>query len=141
MKKLFVFYDADCSLCQRCRAWACEQPAYVPIEFWPSGASVTREAFPDLDRYEPAKALVVFTDEGAVYRGTNAWLLILWALRNWREWSIRLTQPAWRPFVQKFWNWISANRLDLLPGEMGNEPVLRKVLEQLPDPTCRTKRE
>lgn len=137
MKKLMVFYDSECPLCQRCRAWAGAQPSYFPVEFWPLQAKETREQFPDLDRYDPGKDLVAFSDEGAVYRGTNAWLVILWALPNWRKWSLRLAQPAWRPFVHKFWNWISANRLDMLPGTTGAETKMRRILQQLPDPGCR----
>lgn len=136
MNKLIVFYDADCPLCRRCRAWVRDQPAYLRVEFWPLQGLETRRMFPDLVAYQPDQSLVVYTDEGAVYRGSGAWLIVLWALRNWREWSYRLARPELRPHVQRFWNWVSANRTTLRPGRTDNPEALHRVLDPLPAPSC-----
>ena len=119
MKKLTVFYDAECPLCQKAKAWAMGQKAYLELRFRPlQDPSVHRE-FPDLKRYEPEKDLVVFGDNGAVYRGTEAWLMVLWALRSGRPWSLRLAKPGWRPYVKGFWKWVSEHRHRLGPPPRG----------------------
>ncbi len=123
MKKLIVFYDNHCDLCRRSRRWVETQPVYLPIRFQPLHSTKTRRAFPDLERFSPEKDLVVFTDEGAVYQGTNAWIMVLWALKDWREWSFRLSRPGWRPLARRFWNWISTHRIRRLPGAMDDDVI------------------
>jgi predicted DCC family thiol-disulfide oxidoreductase YuxK len=131
MNRIFVFYDDRCPLCQRARSWAITQPAFLPVEFWPLHGDHTRERFPDLGRFDANGELVVFSDDGRVYLGVNAWIVVLWALREWRTWSLRLAQPGWKPFARRFWRWVSLHRFDRLPGRLGREEVLRGVLENL----------
>ncbi len=45
--------------------------------------------------------VTVTASDGAVYRGTNAWLICLWALRRSRPWSLRLASEAWRPWAER----------------------------------------
>jgi hypothetical protein len=54
--------------------------------------------------------LVVVADDGRVWAGTSAFLLCLWALRDWREWSFRLSGPAFAPLAESFFRFISAER-------------------------------
>ncbi len=39
--------------------------------------------------------------DGAVYRGTNGWITVLWALRRYRSWALRFATPRWRPFAER----------------------------------------
>jgi hypothetical protein len=57
--------------------------------------------------------LVVVDDEGGVYEGTDAWIICLYALRDFREWSLRLAQPGLRPFARAGFEWLSRNRKGL----------------------------
>jgi hypothetical protein len=57
--------------------------------------------------------------------------MVLWALREYREWSLRLAQPALLPFAAGFCGLISNNR-QALSGWLGNasDHALRTHLEQ-----------
>src|SRR6186997_2686832 len=90
MRKLTVLYDATCAFCIRCRSGEAER------------------RFPGVS--SPEDELVVVSDEGAVYRGDGAFLMCLWALEDYREWSLRLAAPAMRPLARRAMEWVSHNR-------------------------------
>lgn len=92
--KLTVLYDAHCGVCREARAWLERQPKYVPLEFVAAGSDEAARRFPALDHRATLASLTVIGDRGAVYRGTSAWLMVLWALREWRE---RAQTFAWGP--------------------------------------------
>lgn len=110
MKKLFIFYDASCPFCRWCREWVSAQPKYLAVEFHPHGDPAVQAAFPDLAGQAPEENLVVFSDTGLVYLGDQAWIMILWALRDWRAWSLRLGEPAMRPLARRFWGLLHQHR-------------------------------
>ena len=113
MKRLTVFYDERCELCRRCRDWLAAQPTYVPLEFIPLQSPIVEKRFPGLSAFEPDKEILVVSDEGGIYRGGGAWLMVLWATQTYREWAGRLSHPALFPMVRKFCSMVSANRLRL----------------------------
>jgi predicted DCC family thiol-disulfide oxidoreductase YuxK len=113
MKRLFILYDADCALCRRIRVWLGRQPTYVPLSFVPLQSTEAQCRFPELKDLRPADQLVVISDEGQVWRGESAWIIILWAMREYREWSQRLAQPIFRPLAAKFCSAVSENRHSL----------------------------
>lgn len=108
MKRITVLYDADCGFCTRCRWWMAQQPKYFDVEFLPAGKLEARRRYPQLEGEK--EELTVIDDQGGVYRGTDAWILCLYALVDWREWSIRLAQPGWKPLARSLFNLISSNR-------------------------------
>lgn len=108
---LYVLYDARCGLCSRVRAWAIEQPAYVELDFLPAGADRARMLFPTLPHDAVTSELVVVTDEGEVYIDHDAWIVCLWALRDYREWSRRFSKGVLRPLARSAWHFLSENRL------------------------------
>ena len=108
MRKLTVLYDATCAFCLRCRHWATDQRALVPLEFIPRRSAEAERRFPGAGSAEDE--LVVVSDEGAVYRGDGAFLMCLWALEDYREWSLRLAAPSMRPLARRALEWVSHNR-------------------------------
>ena len=50
------------------------------------------------------------SDEGDVYRGSHAWIVCLWALKDYREWSFRFAQPALLPLARGIVEWVSTRR-------------------------------
>ena len=50
------------------------------------------------------------SDEGGVYRGPQAWIMCLYALRDYREWSQRLAHPALLPWARRVCELLSENR-------------------------------
>jgi predicted DCC family thiol-disulfide oxidoreductase YuxK len=109
VRKLTVLYDATCGFCVRCREWLESQPAFLELEcLWSGSADVARR-FPGVVAPGPAD-LVVVSDEGGVYRGAQAWIMCLYALRDYREWSLRLARPALLPFARRAFETVSASR-------------------------------
>lgn len=94
MERLYVLYDGECALCRRCREWLGAQPAYVPLEFLPLQAPEVPCRFPGIERWGLAEQLTVVSDAGEVWQGAGAWTMCLWALRDYREWSLRLARRA-----------------------------------------------
>lgn len=110
MKSLHVLYDGRCELCRRCRGWLGRQPVYVPLSFIPLQSPEAAIRFPRIGRFHPEERLVVISDEGDVWRGDAAWIMCLWALRDFREWSQRFANPMLRPFARQVCEIVSENR-------------------------------
>ena len=110
MKTLYVLYDAKCELCRRVRVWLQGQPAFVPLAFVPLQSPDLDQRFPGITAMEPARQVLVVADSGEVWRGADAWILCLWALREYREWSQRLASPLLRPFAMRVCDMVSRNR-------------------------------
>ena len=111
MKRLYVLYDAKCPLCVGCRNWLKAQSAFVNLTFIPLQTPMLEQFFPGLAAVKQGDQLVVISDEGAVYLGSDAWIICLYALRDYREWSQRLAHPALRPFARAAFKKLSENRL------------------------------
>ena len=110
MKRLYVLYDANCGLCSRIRRWVEGQPAFVELEFISAGSSRARRWFPTLTRMDPPEELLVVSDEGAVYREDSSWIIVLWALEGYREWSMRLSRPWLLPYARQAFGLLTENR-------------------------------
>jgi predicted DCC family thiol-disulfide oxidoreductase YuxK len=113
VKRLTVLYDARCGFCVHCRRWLERQRALVELEFVPAGSETALRRFPDLREPDPPEDLVVVDDEGGVYRGEDAFILCLYALEDYREWSFRLSGPGLRPLARVAFEWLSRNRRGL----------------------------
>jgi predicted DCC family thiol-disulfide oxidoreductase YuxK len=114
MKFLHVLYDRDCALCVRCAHWLSQQPAFIELRFLPLQSAEIDTRFPGLKEWrglDLREKLVVISDAGLVYQGSNAWIMCLYALREYREWSQRLAHPALQPFARRVCETISRNRL------------------------------
>ena len=113
LQKLTVLYDPACALCQRARHWLAAQSQYVRLEFIPAGSELARSRFPDLDSESTLRELTVIGDGGQVYRGAKAWLMALWALREYRETALRWSTPERLPFARRLVAWVSMSRRSL----------------------------
>ncbi len=113
MRRLTVLYDSNCSLCQRAWIWLNAQRQYVRLEFIPAGSEPARERFPELDHQATLRELTVIGDGGEVYLGVKAWLMCLWALREYRSMALRWSTPDRMPLARRFVGWISHNRRGL----------------------------
>lgn len=110
MKTLTVLFDTRCALCRRCREWLGRQPAYLELEFLPSSSSEVERRFPELTRTDQPEELVVVSDEGGVYRGPVAFIMCLYALKEYRELSLWLSRPALLPMARGMFHQLSRNR-------------------------------
>jgi predicted DCC family thiol-disulfide oxidoreductase YuxK len=123
MRRLTVLYDAGCGFCVRCKDWLERQPQLVPLDLVPARSAEARRRFPALRAEEDE--LVVVSDDGGVYRDTDAWLMCLYALDDFREWALWLAEPGRRPLARRVFGWLTANR-----GGIASLAGLRPELER-----------
>jgi len=112
---LTILYDADCSLCRRCKAWLGAQKAFVKMDFVAQISDEAARRFPRLEtKITPdgkPDELVVVASDGRVWRGDGAWIMILWALREYRALAVRLAKnPATRALARRAFAFLSHNR-------------------------------
>ena len=124
-----IVYDAACGLCTRVKGWIGQQVPLVRIRFLPSGSPEVRSRFPQL----PAGELAVVAGTGEVWLGNSAWIVCLWALRDYRDLAVRLTSPLLVLLAREAFTVLSTNRAALstmlkLRGERELEQQLRKVV-------------
>lgn len=110
MKHLFVLFDSECALCQRCRRWLMEQPAFIELRFVSLHEPDLAARFPGIQAMRPGEQLLVVSDEGAVYRGPYAWIMCLYSLRKYRVHAQRLAHPALLPWARRVCELLSAHR-------------------------------
>jgi predicted DCC family thiol-disulfide oxidoreductase YuxK len=122
MKTLFVFYDGECGLCGKARNRLAGMAQQVPLVFIPYQDPEVGRLFPALARLDPDGQIVAMSDTGEIYQGDGAWITILWALRDYRSWALRLARPAWRRHAKSAVHYVSMNRLRW-SGRLGLRPV------------------
>ncbi len=110
MQFLYVFYDATCGLCTRLRNWCERQPAYVELRFVAAGGADALRLLPPDVANSTRDDLTVLSSEGGIYQGEAAWLMCLWALHGYRQWSIRLSDPRLAPKIREAFAIFSSNR-------------------------------
>ena len=137
MKRLTVLYDARCGFCVTCRQWLARQPKYVGMEFVPCRSAESARRFPGLEQAGEAEELQVVSDEGEVWRGAKAWIVALWALEDYREWSLRLAAPGLMPLARGLFALVGSQRRRLSGwlGLRAEESVLEE-LQAMAAPKC-----
>ncbi|WP_416974565.1 thiol-disulfide oxidoreductase DCC family protein [Streptomyces sp. 4F14] len=94
VRRLTVLYDAECGLCRALSAWLARQPQLVPLDLVPAASDAARALFPGLDHGLTLAEVTVVGDSGQLYRGADAWVVVLWALREHRALAHRLSTPS-----------------------------------------------
>jgi len=108
---LTVLYDSNCALCRKARSWLQDQPKFVEMEFVAAGSLEARRLFPDLDHAATLRDLTVIGGGGEVYQRAKAWVMCLWALREYRETALKLSTPETMPLARRIIAWVSRHRL------------------------------
>lgn len=108
-----VLYDKRCVLCRRVRKWLELQPKYVEMTFVEAASKEAYNKFPEVDHNRTLTELTVISDNGDVYKGEKAWVICLWALQEYREWSVTLSTPELFPLAQRMIMWVSSNRFKI----------------------------
>jgi len=124
-----IVYDAGCGLCTRLKEWIGQQRSLVSLHFIAAGSAEARTRFPGL----PAGELAVVADTGEVWLGNRAWIVCLWALRDYRDFAARLTSPLLLLMAREAFTVVSRNRYGIswmlgLSDERAIEQQLRKVV-------------
>ncbi len=126
---LSVMYDAACGICTGVKDWIGRQTPLVELEFVAADSAEARRRFPQL----PAGELAVIANTGEVWLGNHAWIVCLWALRDYRGWAVRLSSPLLSLMAREAFAAISNNRFALsdrfhLRSDLELERQLRKVM-------------
>lgn len=132
MEKLYVLYDPRCELCCRLKNWILVQRSWIGIALTEQGSEKAKRLFPDLERIATNEDLAVISDEGAVYLNDRAWIMVMYAMVEYREWASRLTHPLLMPLARQAFAALSKNRYwlsKMLSSENAEELAgeLRKV--------------
>jgi predicted DCC family thiol-disulfide oxidoreductase YuxK len=127
-----VIYDDRCGLCTQLKDWLGRQPAYVRLQLV-AASEAARDLFPSL----PPGELAVVSDAGETWLGDRAWIMVLWALRDYRSWAAKLATPLLLPMARQAFAAISRNRTAFSRwlGLYG-EAQLRDNLSQIAIPPC-----
>ena len=132
MEKLYVLYDPKCELCCRLKDWILVQRSWIGLTLVQQGSEKSGRLFPELDRIATKEDLVVISDEGAVYLNDRAWIMVLYAMVEYRDWAGRLTHPLLLPLARQAFAALSKNRRTISGWLSGKDPEaiadeLRKV--------------
>jgi predicted DCC family thiol-disulfide oxidoreductase YuxK len=110
MEKLYVLYDPKCELCCRLKNWILVQRSWIGLALVEQGSEKAKRLFPELDRIAGKEDLAVISDEGAVYLNDRAWIMVMYAMLEYREWAARLTHPLLMPLARQAFAALSKNR-------------------------------
>jgi len=110
MQKLYVLYDPKCELCCRLKDWILVQRAWIGLALVQQGSEKAKRLFPELEQIAGKDDLAVISDEGAVYLNDRAWIMVLYAMVEYREWAARLTHPLLMPLARQAFAALSKNR-------------------------------
>lgn len=121
MTVLTVLYDPNCGLCRRAHEWLAQQGKLIELVFVACKSEEARYLFPILNHELTTSDLTVISNRGEVYSGPKAWLMVLWSLRQYREWSYRLAAPELLPTTRRVVSLISKHRYQIgrIPGVSG----------------------
>jgi predicted DCC family thiol-disulfide oxidoreductase YuxK len=110
MEKLYVLYDPRCELCCLLKNWILVQRCWIGISVVEQGSENARRLFPGLEGIASKDDLAVISDDGAVYLNDRAWIMVLFAMIDYREWAARLTHPLLMPLARQAFAALSKNR-------------------------------
>ncbi|HLW54923.1 MAG TPA: DCC1-like thiol-disulfide oxidoreductase family protein [Candidatus Angelobacter sp.] len=137
MEKLYVLYDSKCELCERLKDWILVQRSWLGISVMAAGSEKARKMFPDLEKLATANDLVVVSDKGQVYLNDRAWIMVFYALEEYRDWSYRLAHPLLMPLARQAYAAISRNRYAISRWLRGGRPEdLARELRSVPLEAC-----
>jgi predicted DCC family thiol-disulfide oxidoreductase YuxK len=110
MEKIYVLYDPQCELCCRLKDWILVQRSWIGIAVMPAGSERAKRLFPELESLATKDDLAVISDDGEVYLNDRAWIMVLYAIVEYRDWAARLTHPLLMPLARQAFAALSKNR-------------------------------
>src|SRR5215469_2603890 len=110
MEKLYVLYDPRCELCRRLKDWLLVQRSWLGLSMVPAGSDKAKKMFPELDQIATCNDLAVISDKGQVYLNDRAWIMVMYALEEYRDWASRLAHPLLMPLARQAFSALSRNR-------------------------------
>lgn len=137
IRKIEVFYDGRCGMCCSFHEWINRQPRAYRIDFIPYQSPDAERVFPGIGTLDPAREMIVRTDEGEVYRGAEAWVLCLYSCANHRVAARKLASPGMLSVAIRTCRVLAANRHSLSKVFFRmKDKAVREVLHRMQPPEC-----
>jgi hypothetical protein len=116
------------------------QRPLIELRFIPAGSVLSQRLFPGLTSPDsPPEELILVSDQGAVYRNGNAWIMCLFALEGYRDWAVRLANPLLRPLARQAFALLSKQRSRISRWlSLASEDEIAETLHQCNVPACAT---
>lgn len=108
--RIDVFYDGRCGMCCTFSEWLNQQERAYAVRCLPYQAADAEEVFPELDDLDPAREMVVRTDEGEIFRGAEGWVMCLYSCAQYRAVARKLARPYMLPVAKKACALLAKNR-------------------------------
>lgn len=136
-KKIEVYYDGRCGMCCTFHEWINKQPRAFEIDFIPYQSAEAEKTFPGVSTLDPAREMIVRTDDESVYRGAEAWVWCLYSCANHRDLARRLARPAMLAVAIRMCRLLAANRHGLSKIFFRRKDrEVRETLHQMSPPEC-----
>ncbi|MDF1660286.1 MAG: DCC1-like thiol-disulfide oxidoreductase family protein [Planctomycetota bacterium] len=135
ISSLTVFYDNRCGFCAFCRDWLSEQRTLLHLHFRPLHSADLVEDFPELKNHSLNGDLLVRDNLGGYYQGPDAFIMVLFACQDYRDWSLTLSTPRMKPLAKAFFRKLSSHRT--LLSRFFPSPALRHSEEACQSEDCR----
>jgi len=130
---LTIVYDASCRLCTRLRVWIGRQPSVIRLRFAATGSVEAQTKARNL----PSAELAVVADTAEVWLSNHAWIVWLWALRDYRGLAHRLTSPLLMLVAREAITAVSRNRFPLSSMlRLSSDRAIGLYLRQAVVPKC-----
>lgn len=132
-----VFYDGRCGMCCSFHEWINRQPRAFRVDFIPYQAARAEQVFPGLGTLDPAREMVVRTNEGQVFRGAEAWVWCLHSCANHQAVARKLGGPSLLPVAIHACRVLAANRHGLSKIFFrSKDKQVREELHRMEAPRC-----
>ena len=137
-KSIIVLFDESCAFCLRVIAWLHQEETWIPIETLPMREAVLTEKFRQLAPLVESGRFLVLTCDGKVYLDTKARVMILYALKKYRDLSLALSSPGLYSLVDFVFQNISRGRhlLTSLMDSRITHQLRRELCEESACGTC-----
>lgn len=137
IKNVEVYYDGKCGMCCTFHEWINRQERANGIVFIPYQSEKAQRNFPMLNTLDPARQMIVRTDDNQIYRAAEAWVWCLWSCTNYRDVAKKFSSPKLLPHVQKLCSLLAANRLTLSKLFFrGKSKEVAERIHEMPDLEC-----
>jgi predicted DCC family thiol-disulfide oxidoreductase YuxK len=138
IKSIEVYYDGRCGMCCSFHEWINRQPRAFKIEFIPYQSPHAEQKFPGLGTLDPAREMVVRTNDNEIFRGAEAWVLCLYSCSNHQAAARKLGGPALLPLAIHACRVLAANRHALSKVFFrSKDKKVRQELHQMDVATCK----
>lgn len=110
VNRIEVYYDGRCGMCCTFHEWVNAQERSFGVNFIPYQSDRAEEVFPGVGTLDPAREMIVRSDDGKIFRGAEAWVWCLFSCRKYQAVAVRLAQPGMLGVAVRACRILAANR-------------------------------